>query len=189
MAFYTFSKITKSKMKRLLIIILLLAKCIAASAQTNFKVSDNSLVWQKVYNSELSAEGIMNALYNSGAVADIGLADGVITCQIPATPIDFEGAGFSRGAIPMYIPLNDLAAFATIQIKDGRYRVTVDNLYLISNMDTALGRAGEKTSLSFYGVKNGQPSRQLYKYIDPIIGRQLDLVFSLKKKDILTDDW
>lgn len=88
----------------------------------------------------------------------------------------------------MYLILNDMTAFATIQIKDGRYRVTVENMYLVSNMATALGAAGERTNLAFFAIKRGQPSKQLQKYIEPIIGRQLDNIFSLKKDAILTDD-
>lgn len=175
-------------MKRSILLAAMTLLTFIAGAQTDFKVTDNGLVWQKVYQSDLSSEDIMNKLYNSGSVSDIGSAEGIITCRIPLTPIDFEGAGFSRGSIPMYLILNDMTAFATIQIKDGRYRVTVENMYLVSNMATALGAAGERTNLAFFAIKRGQPSKQLQKYIEPIIGRQLDNIFSLKKDAILTDD-
>lgn len=175
-------------MKKAIIILICAMHSFSLFSQEHFFAADGKLVWQKVYRSDLNLEDIMNTLYNSGSVSDIGSADGIITCRIPLTPIDFEGAGFSRGAIPMYFVLNDMTAFVTIQIKDGRYRVTVDDIYLVSNMATTLGEAGEKTSLAVYAIKKGQPSKHLQKYIEPIIGRQLDAIFSLKKKDILADD-
>ena len=174
-------------MKRLVLLLCAIIS-LSANAQTDFKVVGNKLIWQKVYTSAMTYTDIVNSLQNSGLVTDINFADDVITCKIPETPIDYKNAGYSRGVTPGYIILNDLTAFATIQIKEGRYRVTVENFMLISNMDTALGKAGEKTDIEFYAVKNGELSRQVAKTIDPIIGRQLDMLFSLKEKEALSND-
>ena len=174
-------------MKRLALLLCVLLS-VSAAAQTDFKVVEGNLIWQKVYTSTSTLEDIANSLQNSGAVADISVADGLITCRIPDTPIDYKSAGFSRGTLPGYIVLNDLAAFATIQVKEGRYRVTVENFMLISNMDTSLGRSGEKIELGYYAIRNGELTRQVSKTIEPIIGRQLDSIFSLKEKKSLYDD-
>lgn len=179
-------------MKRSILFSICLIAAIGSRAQeatNDFLIIGNHLVWQKIYTSDITEEDIAELLFNSGDFADIGNAGGMITCRIPATPIDFAGAGFKRGVTAGYILLNDLTAFVRIQVKDGRYRVTVDKLELIATSDTVLGASGERISLDYYGIKRGAFSSSFYKYINPIIGKQLDDLFSFQNDIMLDEDW
>lgn len=155
----------------------------------DFAAAEGKLIWQKVYECNMSYDEIYEALFNSGAVSDIGMANGVITCRIPNTSIDIKGAGYSRGNVPMYMVLNDITAFVTVQCKEDRYRVTIERMELISNTDTSLGKAGERIGIETYAIKRGELSKQLHNVIAPILGRQFNNIFSLKVKSYLDDNW
>ena len=154
----------------------------------NLKIENESLLWQKVYNGDYTFDEMLSNLQNCGKFSDIAAANGVISCYMPATAFDIQGAGFKRGGVPMYLALNDFTAFIRIQIKDGRYRVTVSDIVLIANQDTSLGKMGEKISIETYAIKRGELSQQAYKYIEPILTNQLDKIFNFSTS-VLSDNW
>lgn len=175
-------------MKKIIFILISITISIAAHAQSNFAIAEGKLVWQKVYETDKNLEDIADALFNTGKLQDIGIANERITCKITPCEIDIAGAGFSRGSVPMYFALNNLTAFVTIQAKDGRYRVTIERMNLIGNTTTGLSTVGDSTELDFYAIKKGELSKAVSRYIEPIIGRQLDILFTLTESSILDND-
>lgn len=175
-------------MKKTLFVLICITISIAAQAQSNFAIADGKLVWQKVYETDKNLEEIADALFNTGKLQDIGIANERITCKIIPCKIDISGAGFSRGTVPMYLVLNDFTAFVAIQAKEGRYRVTLERMDLIGNTNAGLSTVGDVTELDFYAIKKGELTKAVTRYMEPIIGRQLDILFSLTESSILDND-
>ncbi len=173
-------------MNRFLFILSLYLCCHSTFGQ-NLKVEQNSLVWQKIYYESRTQSDITRLLLTSGKVANIKTIDEVIVCEIPQIKFDYESAGFKRGNTPIYLIGNDFTAFVQIQIKEDRYRVTVSDIVLITNITTPLGRVGETDIIETYAVRNGSLTKSAIKYIEPILNEQFDRIFLSQPK--LDNEW
>lgn len=155
----------------------------------NFSVADNDkLIWQKVFESTLSYDDIYNLIVNNGSFTDIVNNNGIITCSIKPTTIDVKTFGYSRGSVPMYVVTYDLTGFVSIQVKDGRYRVTVENFVMICNTD-GLSKIGDETNLETWAVRNGNLTKGFSKIPSDIYNRFLTEKFTLKEKSYLDNEW
>lgn len=179
-------------MKRIIIIfVALLANLIAQAQEHNFIASEGRLFWQKVYEYNVTVDELASSLHIGGKVVDVSILGDIITCVIPNTPFALKEAGLSRGMVPMYISLNDFTAFVKIQIKEGRYRVTVSDIMLIANQNTSLSNTGERMDIETYAVKRGELSNAVSKTFAPILGVWLDQTFDFNKLNTSVggDDW
>ena len=160
------------------------------NAQTNnFSVTeDGKLIWQKVYDTEASYDEIYNLIVNNGSFSDILDNDGVITCSVKQTPVDFKSMGYSRGSVAIYVSTYDFTGFATIQVKDGRYRVTVENIVMICNTD-GLSKVGEESTLETWAVRGGKLTGAFSKTPSDIYNRFLTDKFTMKAKSYLDNEW
>ena len=105
-----------------------------AQETSNFTIIDGTkLIWQKVYETKLSEQELLNTLINSGNFTDILSVDGKTTFNVNRAKVDYESAGYTRMDIPIYVSANDLSCFVTVQVKEGRYRVTVERISLIAH--------------------------------------------------------
>lgn len=136
-------------MKKLILILFI---CTAGFSQEakNFKLQDNSLVWDHVFNSDLSQEKIKSILE----------ADPFLN------PL---AANFSGESNPIKLNCEETTAiywdaqlyyFARIQFKEGKYKVEVSNFQLLPSYSINL--AGIQTSttaegLDKYIVKHNKP--------------------------------
>ena len=163
--------------------------CIAAWGQDTdrFSVKDGGIIWQRVYQSQLDSAGIASALISSGQVADIVGITGGMACRILPRSVDYRGAGFKRGATAMFLLNGQLEAHATILVREGRYRVTVDRMVFSSTTQTYLSRVGERTTLEEYALnKKGQIKEGFYSMnAAPVMDYDLSKLFDLTPK---TDD-
>lgn len=161
-------------MQQLFLIVIITLYSLPAFCQkdNNFKIENGALIWQKVYESKLSPEGISNQLKSKGVVKHVGLSNNMLTGDIN-TQANYKGAGFREMNIPMFVPRNDISCSVTINFKEGRYRVTLRNFKLIANTEDPLTEIGETSTLETYALKKrntafkdnflGAPS-QIYNY-------------------------
>ena len=146
-------------MKKILFCILSLTLLftVSLSAQTNgFSVSDEGMLyWQRVYPIMLTHEELVEIITNDGKFVDIKDGD-VITFYMKRTPVDFKELGYSRMDISLYAAACDASCFVTIQHKEDKYRVTVDNIILIENQTTRMFTEGEENHIEKWAIKRGK---------------------------------
>ena len=171
-------------------VISLLFTVSAINAQVNnFGVSENGkLYWQKVYDVDISREDLLNIIINDGNFVDINDGD-VITFRVNRGKLDVTEYGYSRGSVPMYVVNYDVSCFVTIQFKEGRYRTTADNIVLVRNLTTRMGREGEEEPVETWAVKNGKISNGFSKAPSEIYNAFFSNLFLFQKKTYLNDEW
>lgn len=171
-------------MKRLVILSLLLTFCFAMTAQThNFYSESYSIYWQKVYEADAD---IISLLTSSGKFDNINEADGIVSTRLIPRKIDLNGR--QPGSVPMYLSLSNMTAFVRIQQKEGRYRVTVDQIVFISNTTTGLSQQGEQTTLETYALKrDGSIKPMFFNSAAAILDEMLTSLFS--QSEDLGDNW
>lgn len=138
-------------MKKVLIFAILASLTMAASAQTaedyHFVADGGSARWQMVYESPADSTAILDYLLGSGNFADITGISGGISFTILPRKADYHAAGFRAGRVAMYVLNYMMTGHGLLQLRDGRYRVTVDHIVFQADPDTpletfALNRSG-----------------------------------------------
>lgn len=114
--------------------------------------------------------------------------NGVITCSVKQSPVDFKSMGYSRGSVPIYVSTYDFTGFASVQVKDGRYRVTVENIVMICNTE-GLSKVGDETTLETWAVRNGKLTGGFSKIPSDVYNRFLTEKFTMKAKSYLDNEW
>lgn len=177
--------------KRLFLLVATLLATLTMNAQVNnFSVTESGkLIWQKVYDTNASYDDIYNLVQNNGSFADIKGGDGMITFSIKPTPVDFESMGYNRGTIAIYVSSYDFSGFATIQVKDGRYRVTVEKIRMIRTITTSVGRAGDETPLETWAVRGTSLASAFSKTPSTIYNQFLTDLFTMRAKSYLDNEW
>lgn len=119
-------------MKRAFSIIVSALACVVAMAQTpedyHFSVRDNYVTWQLVYETSIDTDAALDYLLGSGNFADVSEVSGGLSFTILPRMVDFRASGAQRGNVPMYILNHPMTAHGLLQIREGRYRVTVDHV-------------------------------------------------------------
>lgn len=170
-------------MKRLFLLSLLFMASMIASAQSyNFYSNEGSIYWQMVYKADTD---IMTMLVNSGKVEQINNIKGTITARLIPNKVDLKGR--RNGVVPIYISQSNISGFVRIQQKDGRYRVTVNQI-VFSNNNSNLGQIGEETPLETYAAKRDGSFKPIFlNSAAEILNDALTDMF--KPADNLGDDW
>ena len=121
---------------------LLFAGCMTILAffvsSNNFKVENNNIVWQKVFRHDVSINDIHETLMLKGDVKKLKVADGILFFELTFdNKQDLYRHGYRRGSYPSYLGLGgEYSGF--VQVKDGRYRVTVNNVRFIDDINGLL---------------------------------------------------
>lgn len=102
---------------RSIIILCLVLFSISASAQDNFTIENNKIIWQQVYESELSDAEIKTLLKSNAILSEVS---GDLTGTSRPEKIS------CAETTPIYMR-DDLQYFTQIEVKEGRYRVTLSN--------------------------------------------------------------
>ena len=159
------------------------------SQVNNFGVTNNGKAyWQKVYNTDIPREDMLNNIINNGNFVDINDGD-VITFRIYRGKLDVTDYGYTRGSVPIYVTTYDVSCFVTVQIKDGKYRVTADNIILVRNVTNGLGKEGEEEPIETWAVKRGQISNGFSKSPSEVYDAYFTNLFQFHKKTYLDDEW
>ena len=155
----------------------------------NFSVSeDGRAYWQKVYSGDLSHDELLSIIVNDGNFVDINDGD-VITFRVVRGKLDVEDYGYKRGAVPMYVVNYDVSGFVTVQLKESKYRVTVDNIILVRNLTTRLGKEGEEEPIETWAVKSGELTSGFKKTPSLIYDMYFSNLFQFQKKSYINDEW
>lgn len=122
----------------------------------NFKVDNAEIIWQKIYDTELTFKDFEEIIKDSGLLENIEIGENKITGDLKSIDADFRGAGYTEMVTPIYIARSHLSGFAILELKEGKYRVTLKRVVLTQKYNDPLTKQGERTNLEFYGLKNGK---------------------------------
>ena len=180
-------------MRRFVLSVILLAFSAALFAQdgSRFSTDGASVTWQQVYQTPLDSAGVADGLIASGHFDNVVVTKDGFSCRIVPHMADYMGAGVKRGLAAMYIVSADMEGRAIVQIREGRYRVTVDEIVFTTNISGGIFTPGTRTKLETYALNGSGQFRKNFwsKGASPIIDYDLFSLFELKERDDLEEDW
>ncbi len=123
------------------------------SETDNFEIEKGQVLWQKVYETDLTKEQLIGQVKSSGQFENISENGESLTAEINQLSMDFKGYGISEMSTPMYVSRSYIKAFVLIEFKDERYRVTLKNIKFVQKYEDALSKEGETTDIELYALK------------------------------------
>ena len=179
-------------MKKILIVAFLIISVSAAvQDESRFSTDGASVTWKNVYQTQLDSAGVADALIGSGRFDGIIPTKDGFSCRIVPHEVDYRGAGVKRGLTAMYLLGGEMEGRAVVQIREGRYRVTVDGVVFTTTLETPLSKIGERTRLEDY-VMNGKGefrSNFWKKGSAPVLDFDLLSLFEIKETNDQEEDW
>lgn len=167
----------------------LFASVLLSAQVNNFSIIDGNLVWQNVFDTNLSQEGMEKLLIDSGRFSDITNTGDRITFFCPRTRVDYEKTGYRWGNTPTYIPAHDITFFCTFQFKDGRYRATVERMVMIENRTDRLYTDGHSSPLDRFATKDGEFRDLFIRKASDIYNKFLILLLDMRETVALSGEW
>ena len=170
-------------MKRILVFLVFLsALSFTAKAQLhNFQISDDGKIfWQVIFEDERSAETVVSSLIASGRFSGISEGARQVSLHMDPRPVDVTLLGYRRMSVPIYITTYEFSAQATIQFQEGRYRVTVMDIILVSD-------TGTPEPLETWAVSRRQMARNFTNTGAELYDKYLNEIFFLKDSPLDTD--
>ena len=163
--------------------ILLLLFTSLTIAQGDFKIESNKLIWQKVFDLDISKDDFIKNLKLSGNFYDIEY-DSFISTNIKEVPIDYKASGYKVANTPMYISSSNIIGDVIIEFKEEKYRVTVSNIKLKGNIPN-LAVHQTMVELKDYAVKNNEFKKAFKTKHYVIFDNQIHDMF----KVVALDNW
>ena len=123
------------------------------TAYGNFKLVDQEIIYQKVFEQDSITPAKLEAYYKTlPYVANLtSKADG-IEFDLNDLTVDYKKFQFSQVATPAIIQTGKYSGKVSIGVKDGRYRVTVKSIQLTG--DNVYKKITAKENLTTYASKN-----------------------------------
>lgn len=124
-----------------------------ATAYGNFKLVDQEIIYQKVFEQDSITPAKLEAYYKAlPYVSNLTTkADGV-EFDLNDLTVDYKKFQFSQVATPAIIQTGKYSGKVSIGVKDGRYRVTVKSIQLTG--DNVYKKIIAKEPLTTYASKN-----------------------------------
>lgn len=177
-------------MKRFITLLCCLV-CIQAYAQHSFSITpERKVIWQKVYEAPINISKYHQWMFNSGQYHDIAMTDNTITCWLNESPINYQKHGYdAMSDISMQIRDNNIKGFITIQFKDGRYRVTIEQMQFIHKFDSSLYRKGEVSHMELLINAKGTFRKMAEANTLVVLDVIFTDMFEYKQPTHLNDEW
>lgn len=172
-------------MKKIMILSLCLTLCFGMRAQTaedyHFSLRDGYVTWQMVYDSPIDSTSVINYLLGSGNFADLAETTNGFSFTILPRSADYQAARVKRGMTAMYLLNYQMTAHGLLQMRDGRYRVTVDHI--------AFPDGASQTSLETYALNRQADFKALFFSMNAalIIDHELTGLFTIREET--DEDW
>lgn len=104
----------------------------------HFYVEDGRIFWRQVFESPADSTTLLDHLIGSGNFVDVAEVSNGVSFAIAPRKIDTRAGGFKAGSVAMYVANYTMTAHGLLEMKEGRYRVTVDRIVFQSGPDTTL---------------------------------------------------
>lgn len=172
-------------MKRILIILLALMP-IMAGAQ-DFRINDNTITWQKVYQSDLTINDIYKTIIGSNNYYNVERLDDCIIAKSKPIPFRLEDYGMKWSNTCTLLTNGAIGPIVLrIDVKEGRYRVTASDMVVTDITPGGLSPVGETTRIEDVSLRRGEPTKLFYDQIVPVFGKCLERLATFTKEG---DDW
>ncbi len=163
--------------------------------QANFILENGKVYYQKVF--EVPGENIdeitqdIESLFRSNA--NINFIENSFDFYVRNLSINYKDYGYSGVDVPAYIINSAFSSVGTIQVKEGRYRVTLYNITWTSDTEISYGAVTSKfnnETIEGTIVKNNKPEfRGSQETSINILSANFDELFNLKNiSTVLTND-
>lgn len=176
-------------MKKILLLLMFVPTLLFSQEEEifSFSVQDGNLIWQKIYETELSFDDVVSNIRQSGAIPNAEVTDDKIIGQTRLIDADIKGAGYKPFSVAIYINRNFYECFATIEYKEGRYRVTLKNITMIQKYDDPMGVEGQRERIELYTIGGDGMKRSFVKKPAEILDYTFTKLFTIKEQP--NDDW
>ncbi|MDD7886380.1 hypothetical protein [Flavivirga sp. 57AJ16] len=137
----------------------------SASKLSNFKINNGQVIWQKVYDTDLTKEQVEETLKTSGYFENIIVVnEKKLTAKINQLSPDYKTYGSTYLSTPSMVSHNYIKAFAVIEFKERQYRVTIKSIKLVEKQSDTLGkRAVEDIEYMVLNKNNKRFKRDFFK--------------------------
>lgn len=170
-------------MKRIVSLFLLsLLPFLAIAQEESLQVNNDALIWRKVYEKGTDVETIAQNLRALGSFKDITVSGGMVTAEMSGVSLDYKSLGYKRMSLPIYVVNNKYSAFVTVQVREGRYRVTAER---IKTLNSSYG----ESDIESFALKNGDLDAKFLDAPAKILSSTFDKLFSGLDKTNDDDDW
>lgn len=178
------------------ILIVLFFVCPIAFVQVshNFKIENSQLEWQKVYQSKLSKVEIEKILKEKGIFKNLNYGETEISGEIENITADYQGAGKNNWNTSFYVQNSSIRGNFHIELKDGRYRVTLNAINLktineLSDGGISVMSANSVQPLSDFAIRKGEFRKGFLKADAHIFEHTFNNLFDFNNHNSKSDDW
>ena len=123
----------------------------------NFRIDNQQLVYQKIFlNDSSTVDKLADFFSAQPFVSNLERSDGEIKFRINDLTVDFKKFGFNEVTTATIIQSGKFSGDVSVDVKDGKYRVTAFNLQLTGNI--VYKRITSKESLTPYACRDSGTS-------------------------------
>lgn len=178
-------------MKIITTVILALLANITVSAQIhNFHLTeDNTIYWQKIIESNLSAEDIYASILHGNDFTDVVYSDDMITCRMENAMINIQAMGRDRMTVPIFVSLNNISGLVSIQFKEGRYRATIDKIIFTERPNGGPLYSGESKTIEDVAIKRNDWRKGFTGIMSEIYDEFFTDIVTFEMNSYLKDEW
>lgn len=175
-------------MKKILILIAILMANMPLLTAQDFHITEKGIIWMNTYETDMNSTELLKALYVANIASEIiPIDETMIVGKMRPTAYDYESYGMSRMKIPFFISQNALGpAFFIMQIKEGKYRIILQEIKLTAQVNTQMTPYGSITRLDSEAIGNDGFSGNFETYGRNMYNDVLTKVFTLSK---ISEEW
>lgn len=161
----------------------------------NFLFEDGELIWQKVYETNSSKKEVINVFRTAEFIKDLDVFEDKLVGFIENLFINLNGYSKRGMLIPWYIETSYFSSFLLVELKEGRYRITLKDMKLMKKygVDTPANfspvEVGEYIDLKVYATDRVKKDfrRKFKKAASGILNFIFDKNFQIKQNS--DSDW
>jgi hypothetical protein len=105
------------------------------STYGDFRIFENKVIYQHVFDcSSMTVERLDSILRATSGVTNVAMNDGAITATLTDFVVDYKKFKFPQVSTPPIIQTGRFGGKLTAQVRDGRYRITLEEITMKGNI-------------------------------------------------------
>jgi len=177
-------------MKKFVFLFALISFTAVAQETNNFKIESYELMWQYVYETDLTQEEVLQDLSTKGIWESFDMVGDELIGISSNMDANYKSLGYGEMSVPIYVARMFVNFHSRIEIKEGRYRVTISNIQLIQKYDDSLTKQGEIRLLNTLAInKKGEFKKMFLGKASEIYNHTFINALEIKEKEEQDDDW
>lgn len=123
-------------MKKLILLFALIWSAMSFGQTDNFYNTDKKVSWEKIFETSKTFDQLLSSVKQSGNFSDIEVVEGRIIANFKNIVPKYREAGYTLMGTSMYLSNGIFFGNATIDFKEGKYRVIVSNIKMTYKVPT-----------------------------------------------------